>query len=195
MKARKSLGYILILVFMYGIFIACALANTPIKNTEFPNQLSLGGQTWTLGYNDEDANTHLGEYVTNGENVNNWTQLVTLQKFKFMFPKDMTPAMFAEKEMEPLTKNPNYKFTFHIIEANAQEAIMEFNVEKPLSEQQDEIQRIIKTADDRLIILHYVIKKLDMGKEARDTWISALKSIKLPFINEATNTNSTNTNK
>lgn len=155
--------------------------NVQAMTTDFPITLQLGGEQWALGNHQEDDNLELAEYVSGSEDVNNWTQLVTFQIFKFTIRPEITPAMFAEKEVEPL-KEQNYKFKLNILEFNASEAMMEFRVEEPLSQQQDEIQRIIKTKDNKLIVLHYVIKKMDMGQEARQKWISILKNLDLPFI-------------
>lgn len=155
--------------------------NAQAMTTDFPDALKLGGEQWTLGNHQEDDNLELAEYVSGAEDVNNWTQLITFQLFKFNFPPDITPTMFAEKEVGPL-KEQNYKVKFNILESSPSEAMMEFQVEEPLSQQQDEIQRIIKTEDNKLIVLHYVIKKMDMGKEAREKWINILKTLDLPFI-------------
>lgn len=159
-----------------------ANATPTVPKTNFPATLTLGDQKWELANNQEDDNLVLGEYITGGEKIDAWTQLVTFQKFKFAINKEVTPAMFAQSEIDELNKQ-KYKMASNIIESNPQEALMEFRISSPEAEQQDEIQRIIKTPDDKLIVLHYVIKKADMGDEERNKWIDILKKIDISFLN------------
>lgn len=148
---------------------------------KFPATLNLGGIEWKLGNEQQDKDVHLAEYVSNNENVNNWTQLVTFQKFKFIFPKEVTPSKFAEGEFSQLQKQ-GYKLKTSIIESSPDQAIMEFRIEEPTAEQQDELQRIIKTTNGQVLVFHYVIKKSDMGAAERSKWITALKGIDMPFL-------------
>lgn len=147
----------------------------------FPPTLKFNDQEWKLGYNHEDSDVALAEYVTRGENVNNWTELLTIQKFNFTIKKEVTPSAFADIEISQF-KSQGYTVVTAITDANAQEAIFEFRVQAPKAEQQDEIQRIIKTADDKLIVLHYVVKKADMGDAERKKWIANLKSIDVSYL-------------
>lgn len=168
----------IILILLPIAFLACAaFAETTSTTKSFPPELSLGGQSWKLGYNAENDNLAMAEYVTNGENVNNWNQLVTFQKFKHDFDKGITPTDIINKEIAQLNTMKNYKAIFNTTKLNDNEAIFEFRITQPSTEQQDELQRVILTPNRKLIILHYVIKKLDMGQPARDQWITALKNI------------------
>lgn len=157
----------------------CAHAATAPEKTKFPNTLKLGGIEWTLGNNQEDENLELAEYVSNGETVNNWKQLLTIQKFKFPIKEEITPKKFAEFEITQLQGHKEFKIVTNIIDANKNEALMEFQVQSPKAEQQHELQRIIKTSDNKLTIIHYVIKKEDMGKKERSQWLEALKNYSL----------------
>jgi len=52
--------------------------------------------------------------------------------------------------------------------------IFEFKVEKPLNLQQDEIQKVVK-GKDGMYVIHYAIKKSDMGEINRKKWIDNIK--------------------
>ena len=53
--------------------------------------------------------------------------------------------------------------------------IFEFRVLAPKNVEQDELQKITK-GKDGFYILHYVIKKPDIGKEERQKWIENFKN-------------------
>ncbi|MBA3662502.1 MAG: hypothetical protein H0W64_12290 [Gammaproteobacteria bacterium] len=148
----------------------------PATQHTFPETLELGGKSWKLDNFQADNNLTLGEYVTANQTVNNWQELITFQKFNFTMSKNFTPKLFADKEAEEL-RNQKLKIIYNLISSNEQEAMMEFRVEEPTKDQQDELQRIVLTPDQRLVILHYVIKKSDMGETERKVWLEALKSI------------------
>ncbi len=171
-----------ILYFFLAILIAFPIYADPISSpVNLPTTLNFADEIWQLGYSHEDNDIKMGEYVTNNENVNNWTRLVTVQKFKFLFPKEVTPVVFANDEIAQL-KNKQYAVAYNIIESNPQEATIEFRIIKPESEQQDELQRLIRTPDDELVIFHYVTKKVYMGKTERIKWINLLKSMSLSIL-------------
>lgn len=129
-------------------------------------KITLANRQWTLGYQDENQDTKIQEYVTNNETVNNWTELFTFQLFKSSFPKEISPSAFADREMEGL-KTKGYKYQFSKLSSSAKEAVIEFRVSFPEEEQQDEIQRIIRNEKNQMIVIHYVIRKEDMGDGER----------------------------
>lgn len=112
------------------------------------------------------------EYIPNGEDIENWNELITSQFFPGL-QKKVTPKQFAEFYVQQL-KDTGYKsiVTFH--EDTPEQVIFEYRIEAPENQKQDEMQMI--TADDKgMYILHYVIKKADMGQKNRDKWIKNLK--------------------
>lgn len=183
MNIKKLISSLLPLFFAFAVYAQTDTTTTANTKNEFPTTLNAGGQVWNLANQQQDKDVILAEYVTNNEKVDNWTQLVTFQKFKFAFPKELTPAKFAEGEFSQLQKQ-GYKLKSAILESSPNEAIMEFRIEEPASEQQDEIQRIIKTPSDEVLVFHYVLKKSDMGDAERTKWTTALKGINFPFLLE-----------
>lgn len=191
MRLHKRIFYFWLMLFFISVssFAQSTQTDSTQTNTtqtdtvqnNFPKTLDLDNRQWTLANHQENEDVQLAEYVTNGEDIDNWNELVTFQNFKFAVKKDLTPSMFANVEMDELKKQ-NYTITFKNVEANDQEAIIEFRVTAPADKQQDEIQRIIITPDHRLIVLHYVIKKADMGETARNNWVNILKNIDVSFL-------------
>lgn len=177
MQFKVNVIYFLLLFFIS----ISSFAEVPAAHGNFPTTLMLNNQQWKLDNFQENSDVQLAEYVTGKDTVNNWSQLVTFQNFRFAIKKELTPAMFADVEMSELKKQ-KYTISFKKIESNSQEAFIEFSVQAPKDKQQNEIQRIVITPDHRLIVLHYVIKKLDMGEAERNNWIKALKSIDLSFL-------------
>lgn len=159
----------------------CCAAQAPVPNST--PSLSLGGKEWRLRYKAETNETKILEFVTNSETINKWTELVTFQKFKYKFPKTVTPMSFADKEIANI-KEKGYKYTYTSFDSSPLEATIEFRILAPLDQQQDEIQRIIKTPEDELIVLHYAIKKNDMGDMERTKWVGALKGIATSGLND-----------
>lgn len=168
---------------VYSIFLILFIsvstyADILSSKDKFPPTLTLGGQEWKLDNNQENKDLQLAEYVTHGENVNHWTELFTIQRFKFSLPKTITPLMFAEKEISQM-KEKGYQPIFTVISSSPHEAMIEFRIETPKTEQQDELQRIIDLSNDNnFLVIHYVIKISDMGVAARNKWIQILKNLK-----------------
>lgn len=179
MLIKKWIFSFLILVTIFPCY-----ADTP-SIVNLPPTLALDDEIWELGYSHEDNDIKTGNYVTNNENMNNWTQLVTIQKFKYYFPKEVAPVVFANNEIMQL-KNKHYSLIYTVIESNPQEAMIEFRILKPESEQQDELQRLIRTVDNELVVFHYAIRKQDMGVTERNNWITLLKNMNLSILDQST---------
>lgn len=169
MGVKKWLGLWIIALF------AVANQAQSASTEKFPKTLTLSNQEWVLENYQEDKNLQIGEYIPKNTSLKDWKQLLTFQKFKFAINKELTPILFAEKERDEL-KSQKIRVNHTIISANEQEAIVEFRILEPTTEQQDEIQRIILSLDRKLTILHYVVKKADMGDSERKSWITALSN-------------------
>jgi hypothetical protein len=113
------------------------------------------------------------EYVPAGADINHWQELVTSQ-FIPNLENSVTPWQFAHTVIQGLKDNGfNPKITF--LENTPDYVLFEFSLSEPANLVQDELQ-IIKKGKDGLYILHYAIKKNDMGKEAREQWSNNLKN-------------------
>jgi len=166
-------------IWLFSLLIATACYSETISLTApFPTTLTIDSATWSLDFKQQNEDNKIGEYVTNHETVDNWTQLITLQYFNMNFSDEVTPKFFADSEIEQF-KTHGYELDYSVISASPEEAIIEFKVKKPIADQQDELQRILKTKNQGVFIIHYVIKKPDMGESERTKWIGFLKSITL----------------
>lgn len=179
MQATKwMLSLIVTLLFS----LSCYAADTTFSKMKWPPSMVFSDQKWQLGFHDENDDLAMAEYVTRGETVENWTELVTFQEFKLAFPPQVTPIAFADKQIEGL-KAKGYEIIYTNIESSAKEAIIEFQVKSPVAQQQDEIQRLIRMPNNTFVILHYVIKKYDMGNTERAKWVQVLKMINISAFN------------
>lgn len=113
------------------------------------------------------------EYVPMGDNINDWHELVTSQYFPGIQDK-VTPKKLAEMIIDGM-KKAGYDpiVTFH--QESADEVLFEFRIEKPESQQQDELQ-IIRRGKTGMYVIHYAIKVADMPEKTRALWIKNLTS-------------------
>lgn len=111
------------------------------------------------------------EYIPMGDNIENWKELITTQFIPGLI--NITPDQFGNRFIDDLKKS-KVTFTVHVIENQPDSLIFEFKVNKPSNLTQDEIQKVIK-GKDGMYILHYAIKKSDMGEANRQKWIDNIK--------------------
>lgn len=112
------------------------------------------------------------EYVPAGDNIDDWKELVTSQFIPNLQQK-VTLSQYANSIIDNLQKtglNP----IINIIEESPQQIIFEFRINAPENMQQDELQKVI-LGNDGFYVLHYVIKKPDMGDEARAKWLEMIR--------------------
>lgn len=164
------------LILFLSIFIySGSFADEPVKTN---GAITIGDKQWKLGFKDENKNSLIQEYVTNNETVDHWTYLFSFHRFKIALPKEITPQALAENQVMAL-KNKGYQHVFTNLASSPDEALVEFRITSPLQDQQDELERIIKTPSGEFIILHYAIRKSDMGDAERNKWADFLKNIDL----------------
>jgi hypothetical protein len=164
------------IIFSFVLLFLLSFREKVLADPNPSAQITLDGKEWKLRFKDKNSHGEILEYVTNNESVDKWTELVSLQKFKFKLPKEVTLLALVEKEVANL-KAKGYQYTSTMIESTTQEVIVEFRVDSPAAVQQDEIQRIIKTPDDELVVFHYAIRKNTITPEERIKWVNALKEI------------------
>lgn len=107
-----------------------------------------------------------------GESIENWNELITSQFFPGLEQK-VTPKEFADSFVERL-KSAGYKPIVHFFKATPTQVIFEYRIEQPKNQAQDEI--VMLTYDNKgLYMLHYVVKKADMGQDNRKKWVNNLE--------------------
>jgi hypothetical protein len=112
------------------------------------------------------------EYIPVGDNINNWHELITSQFIPGF--SDVSAKEWGKRFFESLEKT-GIVYTTQVIENNGSVFLFEFRVQKPQNLRQDEIQKVVK-GPDGIYVLHYAIKKEDMGAENRAKWIKNLKA-------------------
>ncbi len=136
-------------------------------------KITFDHRPWKIGWGEKNETIQTVEYVTGDESVENWSELITSSYMPGM-QKKVTPIEWAENMIDQL-KNTGFKMDIHYIKKSPSQVIFEFRVLEPENQQQDELQMI--TGDDTgIYVLHYVIKKTDMGDEAREKWIKNLEN-------------------
>jgi hypothetical protein len=75
------------------LLLAAPLASAPVLAKE--NLIASIPQDYKPGFHNQKDNMTIDEYVTGGETVENWTELVTVQVFSGM--KGVTPDAFRER--------------------------------------------------------------------------------------------------
>lgn len=124
---------------------------------------------WQAVWKKTTADSTMIEYIPMGDDINNWSELITSQSYSNI-PNNVTPKKFADNVIRQLKEtglNPIITF----IKESPNQIIFEFQIKNPKNMAQNELQMITKTANG-IYILHYAIKKSDMGKINREKWLS-----------------------
>jgi len=133
--------------------------------------IQFDNRPWKAAWVKNTAEVFTIEYIPVGEEIDNWQELVTSQFIAGL--QDVTPVAFYGRFKEKLDK-AGISYTIHTIEETPEFFLFEFKVAKPDSLQQDELQKVVKHSNG-MYILHYAMKKADMGEENRRKWIINLK--------------------
>jgi hypothetical protein len=112
------------------------------------------------------------EYIPVGQQINHWNELITSQFIPGL--SEVSAKEFANRFLSDLKKT-GVIYSSKIMYQQPTTVILEFQVKQPKNLQQDELQKIVKT-NEGMFVLHYAIKKSDMGEKKRQDWISRLKA-------------------
>jgi len=126
---------------------------------------------WQIAWGNKDKDSTTIEYVPLGDDINNWNELITSQFFPGLQDK-VTPRDFADRFVQKL-KDDGYTPVVTFLKNSPDQVVYEYRIDKPENQIQDEMQMI--TVDNKgMYILHYVIKKFDMGQSNREKWLKNL---------------------
>ncbi|MDP1602593.1 MAG: hypothetical protein Q8M03_04945 [Legionella sp.] len=146
-----------------------------LKNYE-KQKIVFDDRNWQASWGIKNDTITTIEYLTSPDTVDQWQEMITSQFIPNLQNK-ITLEEYANSILDNLKKTGlNPKVT--IIEATPDYILLEFQIASPSNLIQDELQKISKGSDG-FYILHYVIKKEDMGKENRDKWVKNLKASSL----------------
>jgi len=151
-----------------------AKINPQIRHYE-TQAITFDDRPWQAAWGNKTDVITTVEYVPAGEDIEHWNELITSQFIPGIQDK-IIPKQFMEGIIEDLTKE--YKPVINIIEQQPHQVLFEFRILAPSNMQQDELQ-LITQGKKGFYVLHYVIKKSDMGDENRQKWIQLLKKSKI----------------
>jgi hypothetical protein len=150
-----------------------------INNHSVPNEIihfetqdiAFDDRVWTIAWGSKTDQITTMEYVPQGQDIKNWQELITSQFIPGL--PEVTAKRMAQNFINQL-KQSGFKPEISLIDDQPDQFIFEFRLQAPSNMQQDELQKITKTPAG-IYILHYVIKKPDMGEAQRQAWIDRLK--------------------
>ncbi|MFA6357962.1 MAG: hypothetical protein WCY09_04775 [Candidatus Omnitrophota bacterium] len=137
-------------------------------------------RVWKLGWSQNEKGAVYEEYVLDGEVVENWSELVTIQFFPGLnknvsldtFISLQKKAMFAEY---PLMK-------WESLYESEDERIWKWTIPGEKNQAgESEIARLKRT-DEGFHIWHYAIKKSPLPPEKAKVWLEKLKAIEVSKI-------------
>jgi hypothetical protein len=140
------------------------------------------GPEWLAAHHANANGYTILEFVRQGDDINSWKELVTIQKFvgSSKSPEETLNHLkkLREKECPGATE-------WNVIEKNENSILYEWQV-KPCRgwPEQHEIARIIRGKHD-LYFLHYAAKVHEIAPETREQWIKTLSSATITINSKA----------
>jgi len=132
---------------------------------------------WKLGWSRNQEGAVYEEYVLDGETVENWSELVTIQFFPGL-NKKMSPDAFEARQKADLS-SVCPSLNWESIYQSEDERIWKWNITGCLGQpDQAEIARLKKT-DEGFHIWHYAIKKSSILPEKERIWLEKLRAIEI----------------
>lgn len=161
------------------IYCSTTVQNTSPMNPEIKNyetqKITFDNRPWKVVWGKKTEEITVVEYVPANDNIEHWQELVTSQ-----FIPGLQTRINIKQYIDSIINNlkeSGFKPTVTIIEETPEHALFEFRIASPENMQQDELQFVTK-GKDGFYILHYVIRKEDMGQSNREKWIELLKKTK-----------------
>lgn len=148
--------------------------NPEIKNYE-TQKITFDNRPWKVVFGKKTEEITVVEYVPADDNIEHWQELVTSQ-----FIPGLQTRISIKQYIDSIINNlkeSGFKPIVTIIQETPEQVLFEFRIANPKNMQQDELQFVTK-GNDGFYILHYVIRKADMGKPNRSKWIELLKKTK-----------------
>ena len=150
-------------------FIQCGETSNCIEHLDF----YLDVAKWKQAFKNSNEQASIVEFTLKNENVNNWTELVTVQKFPpFESSVDQYYLLFVETLKKSVSPDPAYS---RIINKKENSLLFEWWIPENSSFAQHEWFKLIKTPSS-ILILRYTTKKLEQVEKVRKNWEKILDS-------------------
>jgi hypothetical protein len=131
------------------------------------------GKEWQLGFTDSQ-NGLFKEYVLAGETVDNWSELITVQRYSN--PNGIPVQGYADQFKASLEQSVAGNLQFNILKEDAENLYYEFQVtEDPVHPDQYETARI-ESEGGEIWFVHYAIKNAEIDKSEKEAWIRTLST-------------------
>ena len=133
------------------------------------------GRSWKLGWSKNQDGAVYEEYVLDGESVEAWSELVTVQFFPGL-QKNTSPDIYEASVKTDLTSVcPSIQW--ESIYQTKDERMWKWSIKGcPGQEDQSEIARLMRTSDG-IHLWHYAIKQAPLPPDKEKTWVEKLKAI------------------
>lgn len=160
-----------------AILLVCAILILPQACFAEKLQLKFDERKWELGYNAQDENQGLREYVLRGETVKNWGELVTAQAFFGLQAKANAEGYASNMIMELKKICPD--LMWKALKESPDDILMEWEVKNCQGQaDQYEIDRII-SGENAVYVIHYATKRVPISPEMREKWIKIMSQVAL----------------
>ena len=137
--------------------------------------LKVDGRDWKLGHEAKEDGRLIREYVLENENVNNWTELFSIQQFSDI---PISPQEFFKLFVDGLKLAvPQNKVESRVVSESPDALLGEWWVLDKSANDQHEWIKIFKQGDEMLIV-RYTTKKTDNVDAARKKWEYILTNFK-----------------
>lgn len=159
-----------IFYFLFFLFASCFAAET--KDCVELLKFTFDDRDWVPGFDQSTPEGAIIEYTLKGETVDNWSELVTVQRFVNVKANVNEYYSLFIKELQKSVK-PAEVHT-RVISRDAEGIFFEWWIDKGEPTAQHEWFRLFKTPES-LLILRYTTKQLDDLEKTRETWEKILK--------------------
>lgn len=158
----------------FGVLMAVLLLPLSAEAAEKP-EMHFDNRPWKIGFQGQEGNQKLIEFVVDGETVENWTELVTIQMFVGMTaPVDRWLAGFKE-QMEKDVKPTKW----NAIRSSESDVLFEWEIKgHPAIPDQYEIDRLIQ-GKEGFYFFHYANKNTNISAADRENWIRLMGDIRI----------------
>jgi hypothetical protein len=151
------------------LILSAAGATPKDKNEELNFQMEPG---WKVGNFAEGPNhSSITEYIREGDDINNWSELVTIQSVRKSrgapsSPDEMLKVLKAMREKECPSSTE-----WNVIDKNENSILFEWQAKPCLGwPEQHELEKIIDGKHSRFL-LHYAAKVYQLSPDTRTKWI------------------------
>lgn len=134
-------------------------------------------RAWKLGWSQNQGGAVFEEYILDGDSVENWSELVTVQFFPGL-QKQTKPDIY-EAALKSQLSSVCPSIVWDSLYQSDDERIWKWHIQGcPGQPDQSEIARLKQTSSG-FHVWHYAIKKAPMPADNENVWLENLKAIRI----------------